>query len=175
MGLNTAPASPSGRRLILSLGSVNIDIIAYSDALPRPGETIHAGRYAMGLGGKGANQAAAASRLAGPLGLTVELAGRTGDDAFGELARGHLAGFGVGLSALVRDPGQPTGIALIGVDAAGENAITVVGGANMALDATTRHRSARCWTTPPCCCFNWRRRSRSVWRPRVVPAPVVRS
>ncbi|WP_419728449.1 ribokinase [Lichenicola sp.] len=136
MSLDTAPASPSGRRLILSLGSVNIDIIAYSDALPRPGETIHASRYAMGLGGKGANQAAAASRLAGSLGLTVELAGRTGDDAFGELARGHLAGFGVGLAALARDPGQPTGIALIGVDAAGENTVTVVGGANMALDAT---------------------------------------
>lgn len=122
--------------LILSLGSVNIDIIAYSDRLPRPGETIHASRYAMGLGGKGANQAAAASRLAASVGLRVELAGRTGTDAFGELVRTHLAGFGVGLSALRSDPDHPTGIALIGVDANSENTITVAGGANMELDVT---------------------------------------
>lgn len=122
--------------LILSFGSVNIDIVAYSAALARPGETIHAGRTSIGLGGKGANQAAAASRLASSLGLQVALAGRTGTDLFAELARRHLAGFGVDLSALRSDPDHPTGLALIGVDAAGENAITVAGGANMALDAT---------------------------------------
>ena len=121
--------------LIVSFGSVNIDVVAYCDALPRAGETVHAGRYAIGLGGKGANQAAAASRLAGPLGLQVALAGRTGTDAFADIARRHLAGFGIDLGALRRDPDHPTGIALIGIDAAGENAITVAGGANMAIDA----------------------------------------
>lgn len=123
-------------RLILSFGSVNIDIAAYSTVLPRPGETIHADRYAIGLGGKGANQAAAAARLAGPLELDVALAGRTGDDAFGRLARTTLAGFGVDLSGLRHDADHPTGIALIGIDAAGENAITVAAGANMTLDDT---------------------------------------
>jgi len=124
----------SGKGLVLSFGSVNVDIVAYSRALVRPGETIHAERYAMGLGGKGANQAAAAARLASAMGLRAELAGRTGADAFGHLARDKLAPFGVGLSGLREDPANPTGIALIGVDAAGENAITVVGGANMAID-----------------------------------------
>jgi ribokinase len=132
--MSSEPATPGG--LILSFGSVNIDIVAFSAALPRPGETVHASRYAIGLGGKGANQAACASRLAGPLGLQVALAGRLGTDPFADLARQHLAGFGVELQALRSDPDHPTGIALIGVDRAGENAITVAGGANMALDRT---------------------------------------
>ena len=122
--------------LIVSFGSVNIDVVAYSEALPRAGETIHAARYAIGLGGKGANQAAAASRLAASLGLQVALAGRTGIDPFADMARRHLAGFGIDLAALRSDPDHPTGIALIGIDAAGENAITVAGGANMAIDAS---------------------------------------
>ncbi len=121
---------------ILSLGSVNVDIVAYSQALPRPGETIHADRTAIGLGGKGANQAASAARLAGPLGATAALIGRTGADPFGDLARRELAGFGVELSALRSDSGHPTGFAMISVDAAGENAITLAAGANMALDDT---------------------------------------
>ena len=122
--------------LVVCLGSVNIDIAAYSEALARPGETIHATRTQIGLGGKGANQAAAAARLAGPLGLRVAMAGRVGADAFGELARARLAAFGVELDRLRRDPDHPTGIALIGIDARGENAITVAAGANMSVDQT---------------------------------------
>ncbi len=127
---------------ILCFGSVNIDITAYSDALPRPGQTIHAQRYAIGLGGKGANQAAAAARLAAGSGERVEFAGRVGNDAFGAQARAALEGFGVGLAGLATDPGHPTGIALIGVDANSENAITVVGGCNMAVDDTDIARIA---------------------------------
>jgi ribokinase len=129
-----APSSPTGP--IVSFGSINVDLAAYSVSLPRPGETVHADRYAMGLGGKGANQAACASRLAAPLGLRVALAGRVGVDPFGVLARERLSGFGVSLDAVRDDPANPTGIALIGIDQAGENAITVAGGANMALDET---------------------------------------
>lgn len=125
-----------GNGLILSLGSVNIDIAAYSRSLPRPGQTIHARRSTVGLGGKGANQAAAASRLAGALGLEVALVGRIGGDPFGPIARTALERFGVDLSCLRVDPAHPTGLALIGIDDVGENAITVSAGANMALDHT---------------------------------------
>ncbi len=117
---------------IVSVGSVNVDVTAYPDRLPAPGQTVHAARYALGLGGKGANQAAAAARL----GHRAELAGRTGDDAFAALARAALARLGVGTACLATDPAHPTGIALIGVDASGENAIIVAAGANAALDDT---------------------------------------
>ncbi|WP_029603579.1 ribokinase [Kozakia baliensis] len=126
---------PDSRPLILSFGSVNIDVTARAVRLPRPGETVHAESYAIGLGGKGANQAAAAARLAASLGLRVALAGRVGQDAFGAQARTGLQEFGVDLSHLRDDPQNPTGLALIGIDADGENSITVAGGANMALDA----------------------------------------
>ncbi|WP_207477837.1 ribokinase [Arenibaculum pallidiluteum] len=124
MPASTAPA-------ILVLGSVNIDVCAYCERLPRPGETVPGTGYAMGLGGKGANQAAAAARLGG----YVEMVGRTGTDVFGEMARTRLAEFGVRTGHLRSDPGSPTGIAAIGVEASGENCITVIGGANMAVAA----------------------------------------
>ncbi|MEX2200572.1 MAG: PfkB family carbohydrate kinase, partial [Dongiaceae bacterium] len=50
---------------IVVVGSINVDITGYSTRLPKPGETIHGARYTIGLGGKGANQAAAAARLGG--------------------------------------------------------------------------------------------------------------
>ncbi|KXV43870.1 ribokinase [Gluconobacter roseus] len=122
--------------LILSFGSINIDLTARSQRLPRPGETVHADSYAIGLGGKGSNQAAAAARLARSFDLDVALAGRVGCDAFGAQARASLSGFGVDLSPLRDDPENPTGIALIGIDTLAENCITVAGGANMAVDGT---------------------------------------
>jgi ribokinase len=125
---------PAAARLVLSFGSINADIVAYAPHLPRPGETIHAEHYAINLGGKGANQAAAAGRLAAPLGLRAALAGRVGADIFGALVREEMAAFGVELQGLRQDSAHSTGLALIGVDAAGENAITVVGAANMAQD-----------------------------------------
>ncbi len=116
-------------RSLAVCGSVNVDIVVYVDHLPRPGETLHARRTGMGLGGKGANQAAAVARLGAPVGLV----GRTGDDAFGALAREKLAGFGVGLEHLAVDPASATGTAMIEIDSAGENTIVVAGGANMAF------------------------------------------
>jgi len=121
--------------LVLSFGSINADIAAYAPSLPRPGETVRAQHYAFSLGGKGANQAACVGRLAGPLGMRAGFAGRVGNDMFGEKVREQLAGFGVDLSGLRSDPNNATGLALIGVDAHGENAIIVVGGANMAQDS----------------------------------------
>jgi len=125
---------PGAAGLVLSFGSINADIVAYAPHLPRPGETIHAEHYAINLGGKGANQAAAAGRLACGLGLRAALAGRVGADVFGALVREELSAFGVELQGIGRDAANPTGLALISVDSAGENAITVVGGANMAQD-----------------------------------------
>lgn len=116
---------------LVVFGSVNVDVTAYAARLPAAGETVHGDSYAIALGGKGANQAVALARLGAP----VELIGRTGRDAFGALARARLAGFGVGTAHLAEDADAPTGIALIGVAQDGQNAITVVGGANMAVSA----------------------------------------
>ncbi len=127
---------PNPSPLILSFGSINIDVTARAVRLPRPGETVHGESYAVMLGGKGSNQAAAAGRLAAGSGIQVALAGRIGQDSFGTQARRELERFGVDLSPLREDAAQATGIALIGIDGSGENCITVVGGANMAVDET---------------------------------------
>lgn len=115
---------------VATCGSVNIDVTAFSDRLPHPGETIHGDRYTMSLGGKGANQAVAVARLGG----RSVFIGRTGTDAFGELARGRLVEFGVDLSSLTADIEAATGIAVINVDRHAENSIVVIGGANMRVD-----------------------------------------
>ena len=114
---------------VMVLGSVNADITAYGDALPRIGETVLGKSYEVELGGKGANQAAAAARL----GAKVEFVGRVGRDAFGKLALDRLGAFGVSTKHTTKDATHPTGIAIIGVDAQGRNAITVVPGANMRI------------------------------------------
>ena len=112
------------------VGSINLDLVARVDELPRPGETLTGAKLAYVPGGKGANQAVAAARL----GAAVRFVGAVGDDDFGELAVQELREAGVDLSRtqVVR---SRTGIALILVDAAGENQIVVVPGANHALDA----------------------------------------
>jgi ribokinase len=114
---------------VMVLGSINTDITTYGEALPRIGETVLGESYEMELGGKGANQAAAAARL----GAKVEFVGRVGVDAFGKLALDRLAEFGVSTVNSTKDENHATGIAIISVDAKGRNAITVVPGANMSL------------------------------------------
>jgi ribokinase len=118
--------------MIAVCGSINIDVTAYCRTLPRPGETVHGHRYLTGLGGKGANQAAAAARLGHP----TTFIGRVGRDRFAEEALARLGEFAVDLGHVTRDPENLTGIAVINVADGGENAITVVGGANMAVDQT---------------------------------------
>jgi ribokinase len=115
---------------VATCGSVNIDVTAFSERLPKPGETIHGERYSMSLGGKGANQAAAVARL----GARSLFIGRTGTDAFGDLARTRLGEIGVDLTHLAVDPAADTGIAVITVDRRAENSIVVIGGANMRVD-----------------------------------------
>ncbi|PYE84907.1 ribokinase [Pseudoroseicyclus aestuarii] len=109
-------------------GSVNLDLAAHVATLPAPGETIHALGFDAALGGKGANQAVAAARLAkGP----VRFAAAVGTDANAAQIRRELEANGAPLGDLRDFPGG-SGLALIQIDAAGQNAITVVGGANMA-------------------------------------------
>ncbi|MEX1108505.1 MAG: ribokinase [Dongiaceae bacterium] len=122
---------------IVVVGSINVDVTGYLDRLPRPGETLHGERYTIGLGGKGANQAAAAARLGG----TVTMIGRVGNDPFGDTALDALGGFGVDTASVQRDTKNATGIALIGVDRHSENMIVVIGGANLALDDSDLDRA----------------------------------
>lgn len=114
---------------VVVIGSTNVDLVVQAPKLPRPGESVLGGVFQQFQGGKGANQAVAAARA----GARVEFVGRVGRDAYGESARKSLEHSGVGLTCFVEDPEAPTGIALIVVDAAGENQIAVAWGANGAL------------------------------------------
>jgi len=117
----------SGR--VIVVGSVNVDLVVRSARLPLPGETITGGVFERHDGGKGANQAVAAARL----GVPVRFIGAVGDDSFGAEARAALAAEGVDISGLATLHRVATGIALILVDAAGENVISVASGANRAI------------------------------------------
>ena len=106
------------------VGSINLDLVAHTDRLPRPGETVSGARFSRVPGGKGANQAVAAARL----GAKVSLVGCVGRDELAADALASLREAGVEERWLVKD--APTGIALITVDAAGETTIVVAPGAN---------------------------------------------
>jgi ribokinase len=120
-------------KMILVFGSINIDLVARVAAIPRPGETVLADRYETLFGGKGANQAVAASRALAKTG-GVAMVGRVGRDGFGDSALANLAKNGVATDH-IRKGDAPTGCAFISVDQRGENAITVVAGANGAVAA----------------------------------------
>jgi len=117
------------RPRITIVGSVNLDLVATVEHLPRPGETLADAELARVPGGKGANQAVAAARL----GAEVRFVGCIGDDEHGRLAIRGLEEAGVELSDLRVLPGTPTGVALIFVARDGENQIVVVPGANREL------------------------------------------
>lgn len=111
------------------LGSINLDIVASVEELPLPGETISASSLEHFPGGKGANQAVAASRM----GADTLMVGAVGTDDPGEKMLANLSGSGVDISKVISNPDQPTGQAFINVAASGENAIVIVPGANGAL------------------------------------------
>lgn len=114
---------------VIVVGSVNIDLVVSAPRLPQPGETVSGGRFAQHDGGKGGNQAVAAARLGAP----TTIVAATGLDDFGDRARAALETDGVAIGELVSERAQPTGVALVLVDAAGENLISVAPGANAAL------------------------------------------
>ena len=120
--------------MLLSFGSVNIDLCARVASLPRPGETISAASLAVTLGGKGANQAVAAARSS-TNDTEVVMVATIGDDNFADWASQQLHSYGVNTDALQRQANASTGIALIHVDDNAENSITVAAGANAHLRA----------------------------------------
>ncbi len=112
---------------ITVVGSANTDHVARCERLPRPGETVTDATFDRAPGGKGANQAVAAARM----GAQVRFVGRVGTD---DLVLRSLQSDGVDISGVVRDEGE-SGVALILVDATGENVIAVAPGANRRLTA----------------------------------------
>ena len=116
---------------IVVLGSTNTDMVIKAERIPAPGETILGGRFLMNPGGKGANQAVAAARLGGD----VAFVAKVGDDLFGREAKALFAKEGIRTDYVLTDADEPSGVALIMVDAKGENCISVASGANGALSA----------------------------------------
>jgi len=119
----------SGR--VLVFGSINTDLTVYVDKLPHPGETVTGGTWDSFPGGKGANQSVAAART----GAEVAVYGCLGDDAFGRDRLASLAATGISVTGVAVKAGVRSGVALIMVDAEGENSIAVAPGANMHFEA----------------------------------------
>ncbi len=117
---------------VLVLGSINTDLVIRTPVLPLPGETVLNGEYYQAHGGKGANQAVAAARVANS---TVSLLGAVGNDGFGQASLEHLRSEGLDCTNVQVLPGVATGVALIMVDHQGENSIAVASGANLSLTA----------------------------------------
>lgn len=114
---------------ICVVGSLNMDLVVRTPRLPQAGETVSGGPFGTYLGGKGANQAVAAARL----GAAVSMVGRVGGDAFGDALRSGVQQAGVDVRHVVALPEVASGVALIAVDASGQNAIIIAPGANGAL------------------------------------------
>lgn len=115
----------SDLRPILVVGSINMDLVSNVASIPRAGETVLGSNFQMHAGGKGANQAVAVARLEYP----VKMIGMVGRDAFGHQMKEQLSKEGVDTSG-IGESGAATGIAMIQVDSAGQNSITVAPGAN---------------------------------------------
>jgi ribokinase len=133
------------RPRIAVVGSLNLDLVTRCERLPRPGETVTGASFSRFPGGKGANQAVACARL----GADVTMIGAIGDDSLADEALAGLRDAGVRLDLQVTD--DPTGIAVILVDAAGETEIVVAPGANAALGAVVlpEHDAVLCQLEVP--------------------------
>jgi len=125
------------RKPIVVVGSINMDLVARTPAIPRPGQTLIGTDFTTTPGGKGANQAVAVARLGNP----VAMIGAVGDDVFATALLGNLQAAGVDVSAIHRVTG-PSGVAPIAVADSGENSIVVVPGANAKVDAACIDRHA---------------------------------
>lgn len=127
---------------ILVIGSSNTDMVVKTTRFPQPGETIIGGEFFMFPGGKGANQAVAAVRLGGD----VRFVCKVGNDMFGQQA---LAGFireGIDTQFCRTSPTSASGVALITVNAEGENEIVVASGANNQLSIIDIDEAERAFT-----------------------------
>lgn len=111
---------------IVVIGSTNTDLVIKTERIPEQGETVIGGSFMMTAGGKGANQAVAAARMDGD----VIFVTKVGDDMFGEESQRHFANENIPAEYIFTEQGSPSGVALITVDARGENCIVVAPGAN---------------------------------------------
>ena len=111
---------------ICIVGSINLDMTAYVERFPRPGETLHGRRFTTGYGGKGANQAVMTARMGG----AVRMVGRVGDDIFGQDMRRNLASEGIDTAFVLESQGVSSGVAVITIEETGQNNIVVIAGAN---------------------------------------------
>jgi len=121
---------------ILVVGSANMDLVAFADRLPAPGETLLGGAFQSFAGGKGGNQAVAAARAGGK----VAFLGRIGNDLFGARLRGGLEEDGVDTRLLGTVDGA-SGVAII-MSGGGNNMIVVAPGANDAVTADVIDKTA---------------------------------
>ena len=113
------------RKPIVVVGSINIDLVATSERVPMPGETLAGSNFGTFNGGKGANQAFAAAKL----GYPVKMVGKVGNDSFGAGLKSGLRKAGVDVKAVGVEKGS-SGVALINLGTDGQNSIVVVPGAN---------------------------------------------
>ncbi len=120
---------PSDAPNVVVVGSINMDLVARTDHVPAPGETVLGSDFQTIPGGKGANQAVAAARL----GARCAMVGRVGDDAFGQRLVVGLQADGIDTCHVASTPETASGVALIVVAGSGENAICVASGANFAV------------------------------------------
>ncbi|WP_327438256.1 ribokinase [Pseudomonas donghuensis] len=111
---------------VVVVGSLNMDLVTRAQRLPRGGETLVGETFVTVPGGKGANQAVAAARL----GAQVAMVGCVGDDAYGQQLRQALADEQIDCQAVSVAAGVSSGVALIVVDAASQNAIVIIAGGN---------------------------------------------
>lgn len=111
---------------IVVVGSINMDLVVNVAAMPKPGETVSSNSFAQQPGGKGANQAVTCAKL----GAQTTMIGRLGKDIFGDALYQHMSAVGVDMGCIISTETAPTGVALITVDATGENSIVLVPGAN---------------------------------------------
>jgi ribokinase len=121
---------------VIVVGSLNMDLVVRMPRIPQPGETLLGGVFKTFPGGKGANQAVAAARL----GAHVTMIGCVGGDAFGQEMRDTLKVEGIDTTHVLVHPESATGVALIQVDAKGQNSIAVASGANFQLTSADVER-----------------------------------
>ena len=119
------------KAVVAVVGSAMMDLTAYAQTLPEPGQTLVGELFTTGFGGKGANQAVIAAHC----GAEVHFIGKLGRDLFGESIATNFSTLGIN-SYFVERTDTPTGIAHIWVDGNGENRIIIIPGANHEIEST---------------------------------------
>ena len=127
---------------ILCMGAINMDLVMFMDHLPVPGETVITDNFSTFPGGKGGNQAVAASLLGGK----VSFFGKLGGDEFSDQLVDSLQERGVGIDSILRAADLTAGIAIIRVDSAGQNSISFTPGANARLTPEEVEQNASLFT-----------------------------